>query len=130
MQGNRSSDTTPELALRSALHRAGLRFRKHAAPLPGLRCRADVVFPRERVAVFVDGCFWHGCSEHWTPAGRNTGFWRAKVRVNQERDRRQEAELVTHGWRVIRVWEHEDATAAAERARQIVMDRRSPVGQR
>src|SRR4051812_29059196 len=66
MVANRGADTAPELALRSILHRRGLRFRKHVAPLPGLRCRADVVFTRARVAVFVDGCFWHRCPDHAT----------------------------------------------------------------
>jgi len=89
-----------------------------------------VVFPRERVAVFVEGCFWHGCREHWAAARSNESYWQAKVRINQERDRRQETVLLAHGWRVIRVWEHEDATASAERVRRIVLERRPVAGQR
>ena len=71
MRGNRSKNTTPEMKLRSLLHRRGLRYRVDAPPTPGTRRRADVVFPRERVAVFVDGCFWHGCPEHYRPSTKN-----------------------------------------------------------
>ena len=115
MRGNRKRDTRPELALRSELHRRGLRYRVDASPLPGLRCRADVVFTRPKVVVFVDGCFWHGCAEHGTKPSTNAGYWQAKIGRNVERDRRNDARLSMEGWTVIRVWEHEDPTIAAQR---------------
>ncbi|HZO06217.1 MAG TPA: very short patch repair endonuclease [Solirubrobacterales bacterium] len=116
MKGNRKRDTRPELALRSALHRLGLRYRVDTRPLRELRCKADVVFRRQRVAVFVDGCFWHSCPEHGTSPKTNSSYWSAKIARNVERDRRNDAELNAAGWTVIRVWEHEDPAA---RAREI-----------
>ena len=114
MQGNRKRDTRPELALRRELHRRGLRYRVDASPLPGLRCRADIVFTRPRVAVFVDGCFWHSCPEHGTRPSTNAVYWKAKIGRNVERDRRNDAHLSAEGWTVIRVWEHEDPAIAAQ----------------
>ncbi len=115
MQANRSVDTRPELALRSALHRRGLRFRKHVSPVPGLRCKADIVFPAARIAVFVDGCFWHGCELHGAIPRANAAYWRQKLGANVERDRRNDRALGEAGWNVIRVWEHEDVAEAAQR---------------
>jgi DNA mismatch endonuclease, patch repair protein len=115
MQGNRSRDTRPEAAVRSALHRAGLRFRKHVRPLPGLRCEADVVFARQKVALFVDGCFWHGCPVHGkTPKG-NRLYWSAKIARNVARDQRNDAALAGAGWVVVRAWEHEDPAEVVSR---------------
>lgn len=125
MQGNRSADTRPELALRSELHRRGLRFRKHLAPIRGLRCRADVVFQTERVAVFCDGCYWHRCPDHGTEPATHSAYWTAKLDRNVVRDRRNDEALAAAGWRVVRVWEHEDATAAADRVETAVRERRS-----
>src|SRR5215210_7192672 len=82
MRGNRSLNSKPEVALRSALHRAGLRFRKHLRPVRDLRCVADVVFPTERIAVFLDGCYWHACPEHGTQPRTNSEYWQAKIRGN------------------------------------------------
>lgn len=108
-------DTAPELALRRELHRRGLRYRIEL-PLPGLpRRRADVVFPRAKVAVFVDGCFWHACPTHGTQPARNDVWWAAKLRRNVERDAETNAHLEALGWRVVRVWEHESTVAAADR---------------
>lgn len=115
MQGNRKRDTRPELAIRSELHRRGFRYRVDTRPIATLRCRADIVFRRKKVVVFVDGCFWHGCPDHGTRPKTNAGYWRAKIGRNVERDRLNEAELNAAGWTVIRVWEHEQATDAAER---------------
>ena len=115
MRGNRSKNTTPEMKLRSLLHRRGLRYRVDAPPTPATRRRADVVFPRERVAVFVDGCFWHGCPEHYRPSTRNIAFWEEKLATNRSRDAQTNEALVAAGWTVIRVWEHEDMSEAAER---------------
>jgi DNA mismatch endonuclease (patch repair protein) len=120
MQGIRSADTRPEVELRSSLHHMGLRFRKHTRPVPGLRCTADVVFSRVRVAVFVDGCFWHCCPEHGRRPGVNRGYWQAKLDRNVARDRRNDAALTSEGWTVIRVWEHEDPKVAARRIRSTV----------
>ena len=113
MQANRSRDTKPELEVRRALHRLGLRYRVAIAPEPGLRRRADIVFTRARVAVFIDGCFWHGCPDHKTSPANNAAWWTAKLARNVERDRETDAHLFALGWTVIRVWEHEDMKRAA-----------------
>jgi DNA mismatch endonuclease (patch repair protein) len=124
MQGNRSRDTRPELALRSAVHGLGLRYRVCARPLPGLRRTADLVFTRAKVAVFLDGCFWHGCAAHHTKAVSNAPYWRDKVARNRERDRDTDQRLAEAGWAVVRVWEHEDVRLAARRVADVVRDRR------
>jgi DNA mismatch endonuclease, patch repair protein len=118
--------TRPEARLRSALHRAGLRFRKNVRPISAIRCRPDVVFPRDQVAVFVDGCFWHACPQHFRPPRTNAGYWQAKIARNVERDRRNNEEFSRAGWTVIRVWEHEDVESAAEHVRAEVLARRGP----
>ncbi|GAA3462116.1 very short patch repair endonuclease [Saccharothrix longispora] len=108
MRGNRGRDTSPELRLRAALHARGLRYRVSTRPLPELRRTADIVFPKERLAVFVDGCFWHGCPEHHRPAKKNSGFWSTKIVDNKRRDAETNQALIEQGWTVIRCWEHED----------------------
>ena len=113
-------DTAPELALRSALHRRGLRFRVDRPPVPGIRTRADIVFPRQKVAVYVDGCFWHGCPDHGTMPKANSGFWGQKLARNKERDYEINEALAHRGWTVVRVWEHEDPVAAADRLEPVV----------
>ncbi|MFF8551842.1 very short patch repair endonuclease [Streptomyces sp. NPDC015501] len=123
MQANRSRDTKPELALRRAVHARGLRYRVATRPLPALRRTADLVFPRQKVAVFLDGCFWHGCPEHHTKAARNSEYWKAKVRRNRERDVDTTERLTGEGWVVIRFWEHEDPLAAALIVERAVKDR-------
>ncbi len=107
----RGRDTSPELLLRSALWRAGLRFRLHARTPHG---RPDVVFPRLKVAVFIDGCFWHGCPEHYVRPRTRDEFWSSKLRENVERDRRQTLLLEEGGWRVCRFWEHQIFESLAE----------------
>lgn len=108
MQANRRVDTTPEVRLRSGLHRTGLRFRKDfKIQLPDYSCRPDIVFTRSRVAVFVDGCFWHGCPEHYTAPETNADYWTAKLERNQARDKRDTMRLEDAGWTVIRIWECE-----------------------
>lgn len=124
MVANRGVNTAPEIALRSALHKRGFRFRKHVAPVPGLRCTADVVFPRQKLAVFVDGCFWHRCPEHATFPKANAEWWRTKLEQTVQRDRRNDRVLAEHGWTVVRVWEHEDAESAAERVSDLLLQRR------
>ncbi|MDP9280027.1 MAG: very short patch repair endonuclease [Gemmatimonadota bacterium] len=125
MSRQRRRDTAPETMLRSELHRRGLRFRVHARPLPRLRREADVVFVRSRVAVFVDGCFWHGCPEHRTHPQRNAPFWREKIDANSRRDRATDEALVAAGWVAIRVWEHEPIASAADLIEAEVRRRRS-----
>ena len=104
MRANRARDTRPEVAIRSAMHRCGLRFLKHRRPLPELRCVADAVFPTERVAVFVDGCYWHRCGEHGTQPRTNSAYWAAKLDGNVTRDRRNDAALGAAGWLTLRIW--------------------------
>lgn len=123
MRANRSRDTKPELALRSAAHKLGLRYRVDAAPIKELRRRADLVFTRAKVAVFSDGCYWHGCPEHYRPARQNGQFWTDKISNNRARDQDTDAKLVAAGWLVIRVWEHEDPAEAAGRIAQAVRGR-------
>ncbi|WP_308284158.1 very short patch repair endonuclease [Streptomyces buecherae] len=115
MRANRSKDTRPELRLRSLLHKQGLRYRVAARPLPELRRTADLIFAKPRVAVFVDGCFWHGCPEHLRESHKNAEFWRAKIEGNQARDTETDRLLREAGWTVVRVWEHEDSDVAAAR---------------
>ncbi|WP_081221710.1 very short patch repair endonuclease [Streptomyces sp. M41(2017)] len=115
MRGNRGKDTKPEKALRSLLFKEGLRYRVHALPVQGLRRSVDVLFPKARVAVFVDGCFWHVCPEHHRPATKNTGFWREKFADNQRRDAETNRILEEAGWTVIRAWEHEAPEDVARR---------------
>jgi DNA mismatch endonuclease (patch repair protein) len=124
MQSNKSRDTKPELALRSAVHALGLRYRVGAKPLAGLRRTADLVFPTAKVAVFLDGCFWHGCPEHHTVAAANGKFWADKVSGNRARDRDTDARLEAAGWASVRVWEHEDPREAAQRVEGVVRARR------
>jgi DNA mismatch endonuclease (patch repair protein) len=125
MQANKGRDTTPERALRSAAHALGLRYRVSTRPIPQLRRTdtADMVFSRARVAVFLDGCFWHGCPDHHTQAATNARFWADKVESNRQRDADTDKQLTDAGWLVVRVWEHEDPIAAALRVAKIVKTR-------
>lgn len=106
MLSNRRRDTAPELRVRRLLHVAGFRYRVDYAPLGG-RLRADIVFTRLRVAVFIDGCFWHGCPQHATLPKTNSDYWLPKLERNIERDRATDALLRDAGWTVLRYWEHE-----------------------
>jgi DNA mismatch endonuclease (patch repair protein) len=107
MQSNRSKDTSLELAVRSALHRTGLRFRKHVQPIPGLRCIPDIVFPGRHLALFIDGCWWHACPEHGSYPQTNGSWWRTKLEANVARDRRNDEALMNANWHVMHVWEHQ-----------------------
>lgn len=122
MLAAKPKDTAPEKALRSALHHGGLRYRIDAKPLKELNRRADIVFYSTKVAVFVDGCFWHGCPIHGTQAKANAEFWRLKIKRNQERDIDTTKQLEIAGWKVIRVWEHEDPEKASKKIYNIVRE--------
>jgi len=115
MQANRRRDTTPELALRRLLHASGLRFRVDLPVRtgPGRAVRPDVVFTRRRLAVFVDGCFWHSCPEHGRRPTANAAWWEEKLGRNSDRDAQQQAALQAAGWEVLRFWEHEPPETAA-----------------
>jgi DNA mismatch endonuclease, patch repair protein len=109
MRGNRLRDTKPEIAVRSALHRLGLRFRKDLhLRIGGPRgVRSDLAFTRQRVVVFIDGCFWHSCPLHGHVPTTNSGYWHEKLKRNVERDERNTQALTNAGWKVVRIWEHE-----------------------
>ena len=124
MRRVRRRDTDAELALRRELHRRGLRYRIHVPALPSSRSRPDVVFRAARVAVFVDGCFWHGCPEHGTDPRRNGDFWRRKIASNRERDARTIEELEAAGWTVLRVWNHDDPAEMAKKIEGMVRSHR------
>ncbi|UOQ88051.1 very short patch repair endonuclease [Agromyces endophyticus] len=114
MLSNKRRDTTTELAVRRLLHARGLRYRVDYAPLATLRRRrADIVFTRAKVAVFIDGCFWHGCPEHATHPKQNADYWAPKLEANISRDRDTDARLAAAGWTVLRFWEHEVAARVA-----------------
>jgi DNA mismatch endonuclease, patch repair protein len=107
MVANVGATTKPERELRRALHNAGLRFRKDVRPEPHFRCEADIVFPRQKLCVFVDGCFWHGCLLHFKCPTTNNSWWKEKIQATVDRDRRQTTSLESLGWKVLRVWEHD-----------------------
>ena len=120
MRRQRRRDTKPEMALRQELHRLGLRYRVDRSVIPGVRRRADVVLTRAQIAIFVDGCFWHSCPTHGTRPRANAEWWAKKLRSNLTRDRDTDSQLRAAGWRVVRVWEHEDMHAAAAKILSIV----------
>ena len=124
MKANRSSNTKPELAIRREIFRQGLRYRINLKiSLPGRTVRPDVVFPRRKVAVFLDGCFWHGCPDHGRMPADPTGYWHAKISRNSARDSTVNSLLVDAGWIVVRIWEHVPAPEAALRVLQAVGSR-------
>lgn len=122
MQRQRRRDTKPELAVRRAAHALGLRYRVDVAPIQGRR-RADMVFSRARVAVYIDGCFWHACPEHGSQPKANGEWWRAKLRRNRQRDVDTDSLLIAAGWFPLRIWEHEAPNAAALRIAESVRER-------
>jgi DNA mismatch endonuclease (patch repair protein) len=123
MQRQRSRNTPIELTFRSLVHHRGLRFRVHQRPIPELRRTADLVFRAVRVAAYVDGCFWHGCPDHYTEPHANANYWLAKIELNRLRDADTDAKLAAAGWLPFRVWEHENLNAAAERLSVLVAKR-------
>lgn len=124
MLANRRKDTSPELAVRRRIHAAGLRYRvDFPADATDRRRRADIVFTRAKVVVFIDGCFWHGCPEHFIAPKSNADYWGPKIARNMERDRTSTARLRNAGWRVLRFWEHEDPDDVAPRIIEAVRPR-------
>lgn len=124
MQANRSRDTRPEIALRQALHRMGLRYRVCARPLRNVRHTADIVFGPAKVAVEVRGCFWHGCPEHYRAPAANKQFWADKVARNMARDVATARQLGEAGWLLVVVWEHDDVATSAAQIANVVQQRR------
>ena len=117
MRSQRREGTTPELAIRRALHQRGRRYRV-GLPVPGMARRSiDIAFPRQRLAVFVDGCFWHKCPQHSVPVKNNAAWWQDKLDRNVARDEETSGRLQDQGWTVLRIWEHvgvPDAVALVE----------------
>jgi DNA mismatch endonuclease (patch repair protein) len=124
MRQVRTRDTAIELQLRSELHRRGLRFRVDRAVAEGSRARPDVSFATERVAVYVDGCFWHRCPDHKSMPASNRAWWETKLHATVDRDRRHDSELEAAGWLVIRVWEHDVVADAVDMIESAVRSRR------
>jgi DNA mismatch endonuclease, patch repair protein len=127
MRATRQRNTKAELDLQAALDQIGLQYTVDRSPLPQLRCRADILFASERVAVFVDGCFWHGCPDHGTWPKQNGTWWRTKILKNRSRDADTDYHLQQVGWLALRVWEHDDASQAARRILEVLDHRRERV---
>jgi DNA mismatch endonuclease, patch repair protein len=125
MKKVRRADTSAEMQVRRLLHARGLRYRVDCPVLSDKRRRVDIAFPSARVAVFVDGCFWHGCPEHATWPASNAGFWRQKIETNRRRDRDTDEQLRKAGWQVIRIWEHEDPEQVATQVETLVRSAQS-----
>lgn len=129
MSRQRCRDTSPELAVRRILHQAGLRYRVHV-PVPGLSRRSiDIAFTRHKIAVLLDGCFWHGCPIHATSPKSNADWWRAKLERNVMRNQETTEHLSALGWVVLRFWEHEAPDAVAARVHDVVSARRQTAAQ-
>ncbi|GHH72198.1 hypothetical protein GCM10018781_34650 [Kitasatospora indigofera] len=128
MQAIRSRDTKPEIRIRQLVHARGLRYRVAARPLADLRRTADLVFRPAKVAVFVDGCYWHGCPEHYVSPKTNQGYWSEKVTRNVARDRDTDTRLEAEGWAVLRFWEHESPDGCALQIASLVERRRGSTG--
>lgn len=126
IQGNRSRDTKPELAVRRLIHAAGLRYKVNARPERDLRRTADILFTRQRIAVFIDGCYWHGCGQHArVPSKANADYWSKKLARNVERDADTTVKLQRAGWQVLRYWEHDAPQAVAESIVNVIRDRQN-----
>jgi DNA mismatch endonuclease (patch repair protein) len=124
MQAIRSRDTKPERLIRKLVHAQGLRYRVAAKPLPDLRRTADLVFRPAKVAVFIDGCYWHGCPEHYVPPKTNPGYWSDKVARNMARDRDTDQRLIEAGWLALHFWEHQNSDTCALKIVDTVRERR------
>lgn len=123
MQGQRRRDTKAEQLVRTELRKLGVRYRGDVKPLPGINRKADIVIRKAKVAVFVHGCFWHGCPDHSRATRSNTKWWAEKIKRNRERDADTQAELESEGWAYVPVWEHEEPALAAQRIKSVVEQR-------
>lgn len=128
MQAIRNRDTRPEKLVRKLVHAHGFRYRVCTRPLPDLRRTADMVFRPAKVAVFIDGCYWHGCPEHYVPPKTNPGYWSGKVTRNIARDRDTDKRLQEAGWTVLRFWEHESPDSCALKITAVVTELRPKRG--
>lgn len=124
MRANRGFDTGPELRLRSLVHRAGLRYGINVRPEADFNRRADLVFRSAKVAVYIHGCFWHGCPKHYAPPKSNKRYWAEKVRRNRERDEETKRLLRNRGWKILVFWEHQSPEVSGARVIQTVLNRR------
>jgi DNA mismatch endonuclease (patch repair protein) len=120
MQGNRSRDTAPELAVRRLVHAMGMRYLVNTRPVAHLRRTADLVFRGPRVAVFIDGCYWHGCPNHFRQPIANADYWRDKIARNRARDAETDELLRREGWTVLRFWSHEPPPTVAQAVRAVI----------
>lgn len=125
MQIQKTRDTASEVRLRQLLHKAGLRYRIDVRPEISVRRRADIVFRADRIAIFVDGCFWHGCPRHGSWPKNNASWWRSKIEQTKLRDIDTGNQLRASGWTIVRVWEHERPEAACLRILKLVARRRA-----
>lgn len=128
MQANRGRDTKAELAVRRLVHARGLRYRVNVRPERDLRRTADLLFTRARVAVFIDGCYWHGCPQHFSIPATNLDYWEGKIGRNRRRDIETTALLEERGWTVLRFWEHETPGSVADSIAEAVQSRREVMG--
>lgn len=126
MRHTRQRDTAFEVAVRSGLHQRGLRFRVDRSPTPLSKSRADIVFGSARIAVYLDGCYWHQCPLHGTTPKRNRDWWSAKLTANRERDAAAVSVLEGAGWVALRFWEHEDVAEVVAAIREAVLARKGP----
>jgi DNA mismatch endonuclease (patch repair protein) len=120
MEAAKPKDTLPEIKLRTALEEIGIHFEVDVKPIENLQRRADILVREDKIAVFVDGCFWHGCPIHGTQAKANAEFWADKIKRNKERDADTNRRLEADGWTVIRIWEHDDYIEAAKKIAQMI----------
>ncbi|MDL4862619.1 very short patch repair endonuclease [Halomonas elongata] len=130
LRRTRQKDTSAEVHVRRELHRRGLRYRVGYKVMSKPRRVADIVFTRQRLAVFVDGCFWHGCPLHGTWPKNNAEFWRDKIETNRRRDRDTNRRLSEAGWTVVRIWEHESPREAADRVEHMLNELKGDAAQR
>ena len=122
MRSNRGTGTRPEIAVRKVLHARGFRYRVNARPVEHIRRTADILFTKQRLAIFIDGCFWHRCPDHGSQPKTNADYWTAKLERNVQRDKDTSERLTHAGWSVLRFWEHEDPVAVSEKSSSAWVD--------
>jgi DNA mismatch endonuclease (patch repair protein) len=127
MQGNKSRDTKPEMLIRRYLHGVGLRYRVHSRPIKDWNRRADIVFPRAQIAIFINGCFWRGCPKHYITRKTNAAYWILKINRNMARDVETYARLTSEGWLVLQIWEHDDLDKKAKQVKGKIQRRRKAI---